>query len=120
MNGDQITFYFEVAPYPTAASRIAGNVPTQASHLTLEGAIQNFLDGVHMILRSFQAYAAFGGDAASFGEVPTLAQANAQIDQLAQFWPRFYLDSLTPGKTAEQTAAEYKQQAAALFAAYGL
>lgn len=119
MNGDQVRFYWEVnnpQGYPKVPSRVL-NGTTQAEHLTLEGAVQNFLDGIHQILALQKGGVELDG---ALAQQANLQYALSNIDGLAQFWPRFYLDSLTPGKTAQETAAEYKQQAAALFAAYGL
>ena len=117
----EIPYYFEAGPYPVAASRILGNGVTQASHLTLEGAIQNFLDGIHMILRNQAALSAFGGELdGALAQQASLANALTEIDALTRFWPRFYLDSVAAGTTAESVAAKYKTEAAALFAAYGL
>lgn len=116
-----IPYYFQAGPYPTVASRVFGFGATQASHLTLEGAIQNFLDGVHMILRSQQAIQAFGGELdGAWAEQARLPDALTQIDALVRFWPRFYLDSVPEGTTADAISAKYKAETTALFAAYGL
>ncbi len=117
----EIPYYFLAGPYPTTASRIFGNGATQAAHLTLEGAIQELLDGIHMILRSGAALSAFGGELdGALALQASLSYALTEIDALARFWPRFYLDSVPSGTTADGIAAKYKTEAAALFAAYGL
>jgi hypothetical protein len=78
------------------------------------------LDGVHMILRSQAAIAAFGGQLDGvWAQQATLADTLTQIAALAAFWPRFYLDSVPAGTTADAIAAKYKADASALFAAYG-
>ena len=118
---NQIPYYFQAGPYPTVASRIFGNGATQATHLTLEGAVQNYLDGVHLILRSQQALQAFGGELdGAWAEQARLSDARTQIDALVRFWPRFYLDSVPQGATADAIGAKYRAEATALFAAYGL
>jgi hypothetical protein len=115
-----IQYYFQAGPYPTIASRTLGNGATEASHLTLEGAIQNMLDGIHMILRSQAALAAFGGQLDGvWAQQASLADTLTQITALAGFWPRFYLDSVPAETTATAIAAKYKAEASALFAAYG-
>src|SRR5689334_5518835 len=114
-----IPYYFQAGPYPTVASRSFGNGAAQATHLTLEGAIQNFLDGVHLILRSQQAIQAFGGELdGAWAEQAQLSDARTQVEALAKFWPRFYLDSVPQGTTADAISAKYKAEATALFAAY--
>jgi hypothetical protein len=118
---NQIPYYFQAGPYPVIASRILGNGATQASHLTLEGAIQDMLDGVHMILRSQAAIMAFGGQLdGAWAQQASLSNTLTQIDALARFWPRFYLDSVPEGATADAVSARYKADAGALFAAFGL
>lgn len=117
----EIPYYFQAGPYPVAASRIAGNGATQAAHLTLEGAIQAMLDGIHTILRNRAALSAFGGELdGALAQQASLAYALTEIDALARFWPRFYLDSVPAGTTADSIAAKYKTEAAALFSAYRL
>ena len=117
---NQIPYYFQAGPYPTVASRVLGISATQAQHLTLEGAIQNMLDGVHMILRSQAALSAFGGELDGvWAQQASLSDALTQIDALARFWPRFYLDSVPGGTTADAIAVKYKADTTALFAAYG-
>jgi len=116
-----IPYYFQAGPYPTVATRSFGNGAAQATHLTLEGAIQNFLDGVHLILRSQQAIQAFGGELdGAWADQARLSDALTQVDALVRFWPRFYLDSVPAGATADTIGATYRAETTALFAAYGL
>lgn len=116
MNGEQIRFYFELGPYPTIASRIAGGT-MQSTRLTLEGAIQNFLDGIHQILALQAGGVELDG---ALAQQASLQYTQSNIDGLARFWPHFYLDSVPAGTTPEAIAAKYKTDAAAMFSAYGL
>lgn len=112
-----ITYYFQLGPYPTINSRISGNAATNAAHLTLEGAIQNYIDGIHVLLANTQGQD-LSEDPGAASQLDQGAVAQ-NIDALSKFWPRFYLDSVTPGKTAQGIADQYKQDIAPLFSAYG-
>lgn len=115
------TFYFQKGVYPTVASRIANGTPTQAKHLTLEGALQQFLDGVHMQLNLRATAVQYGLDIdPSLAEQTSLDNINFQIDLLGRFWPRMFLDSVTAPDTIESLTTQYKKAAADLFSAYGL
>ncbi len=117
---DRIPYYFETpGAYPKAATRIVANGATSAPHETLEGAIQEFLDGMHLILADNAGSNAVPLDGV-LAQQANLSYVLAQIDAYARFYPRFYLDSVPDGKTADAIATQYKAEATKLFAAYGL
>jgi hypothetical protein len=125
MPASDIRYYFEFGPYPKSDTRIQGAIPgttgTATQHLTLEGSLQNFLDGIHMELRSRADAARYGSELdGAWGEQTKLPYVIAQVEALGRFWPRMYPDSVPAGKTAEQIVAQYKNDAQQMFAAYGM
>jgi hypothetical protein len=112
----EVKYYFQIAPYPM----IASGGPAPGNHMNLEGAIQNYLDEIHAELRMRQALEAEGGEVDGVWFTDTqLPNVIAQLDQTAKFYPRFFPGAVPAPKTADGIAAQYKSEAAALFASYG-
>ncbi len=120
MNEPTIPYYFEAKDaYPKVTSAFFGGGTQADSHNTLEGEMQQFLDGIHYIVRQTWGDNAVGLDGA-LAQQCSLAYTLAQLQATATFYPRFYRDVIPEGQTADAILAKYQDAAKKLFAAYGV
>lgn len=113
--------YFNQLPgaYPKVTAKFFGSGTESGSHNTLEGEMQEFVDGFHYTLRR------------TWGDNPTeldgavlyqssLAYALNELKTIAFFYPRFYRDTVLPGQTVDGLLKQYQDEARKVATAYGI